>query len=275
MESIKEIYRIGFGPSSSHTMGPAKAASIFAEKYNSAASFRVTLYGSLAATGKGHQTDAAIYRALHPKKVKIIWQPEVNLPKHPNGMKFEALDVHHNVIGEWIVYSIGGGKITDFSNGMDEEKVYDYSTMDDILKWTKKTGKSFWEYVEICEGEEIYNHIKEVWDVMNNEIDRGINNEGIIPGGLRLSRKASSYYIKAKNSSVALKDKSLVFSYALAASEENASGGMIVTAPTCGSCGVLPAVLRSLKDNFDFSNQKMYRAIATAGLIGNIVKENA
>ena len=275
MESIREIYRIGYGPSSSHTMGPRKAAEKFKLKYSNANSYRATLFGSLAATGKGHQTDKAINEAFSPAATEIIWKPEIILPKHPNGMKFEAFDSGLNLLGEWIVYSTGGGKITDFENDEAEEKVYSLTTMNQILEWTRKTGKAFWEYVEETEGVQIYDYLKEVWNVMTDTIDRGIDHEGIIPGGLKLSRKASSYYVRAKNFSGSLKGKTLIFSYALAVAEENASGGKIVTAPTCGSSGVLPAVLKTLKDSFDFSEQKILRALATAGLVGNIVKENA
>ena len=275
MESIREIYRIGYGPSSSHTMGPRKAAEKFKLKYGNANSYRATLFGSLAATGKGHQTDKAINEAFSPAATEIIWKPEIILPKHPNGMKFEAFDSGLNLLGEWIVYSTGGGKITDFENDEAEEKVYSLTTMNQILEWTRKTGKAFWEYVEETEGIQIYDYLKEVWNVMTDTIDRGIDHEGIIPGGLKLSRKASSYYVRAKNFSGSLKGKTLIFSYALAVAEENASGGKIVTAPTCGSSGVLPAVLKTLKDSFDFSEQKILRALATAGLVGNIVKENA
>lgn len=275
MESIKEIFRIGNGPSSSHTMGPKKAAVIFKSKYDNAASYTAVLYGSLAATGKGHLTDTAIIKAFEPKEVTIEWKPEVFLPKHPNGLKLEALDSDKKVIGNWTVYSVGGGKITDFESDETENKLYDLTMMADILAWTKKTGKSFWEYVESVEGAEIYDYLREVWNVMCNSIKRGIENEGILPGGLGLARKASSYFVKAKNYSGSLKGKTLIFSYALAVAEENASGGLISTAPTCGSCGVVPAVLKYLQESFSFSDEKILRALATAGLFGNIVKENA
>ena len=275
MESIKEIFRIGNGPSSSHTMGPRKAAELFKNKFKNAASYSVTLYGSLAATGKGHQTDITLIKAFEPKKINIDWKPDVFLPKHPNGLKFEALDYNNNIIGEWIVYSVGGGKITDFETDETESKIYDLTTMKDILAWTKKTGKSFWEYVEMIEGVEIYDYLREAWLIMRDSIKRGIENEGILPGGLGLARKASSYFVKAKNFSGSLKGKTLIFSYALAVTEENANGGLIVTAPTCGSSGVVPAVLNYLQESFSFSDDKILRALATAGLVGNIVKENA
>jgi len=275
MESIKEIFRIGNGPSSSHTMGPRKAAEIFKSKFNDAVSYSATLYGSLAATGKGHLTDVALVKAFEPKEVKIIWEPETFLPKHPNGLKLEAFDSDKKVIGNWTVYSVGGGKITDFESDESENKLYDLTMMSDILAWTKKTGKSFWEYVVSVEGTEIYDYLQEVWSVMTNSIKRGIENEGILPGGLGLARKASSYFVKAKNYSGSLKGKTLIFSYALAVAEENASGGLISTAPTCGSCGVVPAVLKYLQESFSFSDDKILRALATAGLFGNIVKKNA
>jgi L-serine dehydratase len=275
MESIKEIFRIGNGPSSSHTMGPRKAAEVFKTKFDSAASYSVTLFGSLAATGKGHQTDVALIKAFEPKKIIIDWKPDVFLPKHPNGLKFEALDSKNNIIGNWTVYSVGGGKITDFETDETENKIYDLTTMKDILAWTKKTGKSFWEYVEMVEGVEIYDYLREVWLIMRDSIKRGIENEGILPGGLGLVRKASSYFVKAKNFSGSLRGKTLIFSYALAVTEENANGGLIVTAPTCGSSGVVPAVLNYLQESFSFSDDKILRALATAGLVGNIVKENA
>ncbi len=275
MESIKEIFRIGNGPSSSHTMGPKKAAEIFNQKYPSADSFSVTLFGSLAATGKGHQTDIALIDVFKPKPLFIDWKREIFLPKHPNGMTFKAFNADKNVLGEWTVYSVGGGKINDFEKDETEKKLYDLTTMQDIIGWTKKTGRSFWEYVELTEGSEIYDHLRDVWSVMKDSISRGIENEGILPGGLGLARKASSYFVKAKNYSGSLKGKTLIFSYALAVTEENAAGGKIVTAPTCGSSGVVPAVLKYLQESFSFSDDKILRALATAGLFGNIVKENA
>jgi len=275
MESIKEIYRIGNGPSSSHTMGPKRAAQIFNEKNPMADAFSVTLFGSLAATGKGHLTDKVIIESLQPKSVEVIWKPEEFLTKHPNAMRLEALNDKGKVIDSWTVYSVGGGKIIDDSYQKGSDSVYELTTMSEILKWTNKNGGSFWEFVEDVEGKGIYEYLAEVWRVMNACIERGIEHEGILPGGLNLRRKASSYFVKAKNYSGSLKEKTLVFTYALAVTEENASGGEIVTAPTCGSSGVLPAVLRRLQESFEFPEQKILRALATAGLFGNIVKTNA
>jgi len=275
MESIKEIYRIGFGPSSSHTMGPRKAAEIFKEKNIDASRFRVTLHGSLAATGRGHLTDKAIMEVLSSEKTEILWKPEDILAKHPNALTLEAYDADGKIIDSWRVYSVGGGKIIDDDHDPTEDSIYPHNTMNDILKWTKQTGRSFWEYVEEVEGKDIYDHLANVWEVMQLAIKNGLEAEGVLPGPLNLRRKASSYFVKAKNYSGTLKEKTLIFSYALAVGEENAAGGQIVTAPTCGSCGTMPAVLKRLKDSFEFSDQKILRALSTAGLVGNLVKHNA
>ncbi|MBB4035705.1 L-serine dehydratase [Dysgonomonas hofstadii] len=274
MESIRNLYKIGHGPSSSHTMAPQKAAQRFKKENSEATAFRVTLYGSLAATGKGHMTDIAIINTLSPFPTEIVWKPEIVLPFHTNGMKFEALR-DGNPIKEWIVYSIGGGDLSDGTAETKKESLYDKTTMKDILEWCQKTGKSFWEYVEDTEGKEIYDYLQVVWNTMEAAIHRGADNEGLLPGGLGLQRKASMYSIKAKGYQGSMKSRALIYSYALAVSEENASGNIIVTAPTCGSCGVLPSVLYHLKMNHDFSEQKIIRALATAGLIGNLVKANA
>lgn len=275
MESIKEIYKIGYGPSSSHTMGPRKAAEQFRQKTLNAIKYKVTLYGSLAATGKGHLTDKAITEALKPTPVEFIWLSEKFLSYHPNAMKFEALDLAGKTFEEITLYSVGGGKITDGKKENESKQIYDLTLMTDILNWTKKTGRSYWEYVEMIEGPEIFDHLKLVWQTMQDTIKRGLEAEGVLEGGLHLSRKAASYFIKSKSFSGSLKKKTLTFSYALAVSEENAAGGLVVTAPTCGSSGVVPAVLYRLKESLDFSDKKIYRALATAGLFGNIVKENA
>ncbi len=274
MESIKKIYKIGNGPSSSHTMGPKSAAEIFKKENPSAEKFIVTLYGALAATGKGHLTDKAILDALNPIEVEIIWKPEEFLQAHPNALKFESVKQNQK-LGEKIFYSVGGGKIVYENSSENENRIYDLTTLDEILKWTKKNGSFFWEYVEEVEGKEIYDYLAEVWQTMQNAISRGVENEGTLPGGLKLQRKASAYFVKSKSLTGNLKEKALTFAYALAVSEENAAGGKIVTAPTCGSCGVLPAVLKRLHESLQLSEQKILRALATAGLIGNIVKENA
>lgn len=276
MESLRQIYRIGHGPSSSHTMAPRKAAETFLEKNPSADRYNVTLYGSLAATGKGHMTDRAILDILETKApVNIDWQPKVVLPFHPNGMKFEAF-LADQKLDEWIVYSVGGGNLADENTSkLRAPSLYDMSTISEIVSWCEKTGCTYWEYVEQCEGPEIWDYLAEVWEVMKVAIIRGIQAEGVLPGGLGVRRKAAAYFIRSKGYIDSMKSRGLVYAYALATSEENAAGGVIVTAPTCGSCGVLPAVLYSLKQSRDFMEIRMLRALATAGLFGNVVKKNA
>ena len=269
MESIKQIYRIGHGPSSSHTMGPIRASRMFLERNRQAARFNVTLYGSLAATGKGHMTDAGILEVLQPvAPTNITWEPKTFLPFHPNGMLFESFNDKGEKLEAWTVYSIGGGTLANETfNELKTAKVYEMSTIKDIQAWCEKTGHSYWEYVEQCEGPQIWDYLAEVWEVMQQAVLNGLEAEGILPGGLGIRRKASDYLIRAKGYGSSIKSRGMVYAFALAVSEENASGGKIVTAPTCGSCGVLPAVLYHLKDTL--------RALATAGLFGNVVRTNA
>ena len=277
MKSLKELYRIGIGPSSSHTMGPRNAAEQFLAKHPEAKSFEVTLYGSLAATGKGHMTDTAIIDTLKPHApLNLIWEPEVFLPFHPNGMLFKSKDENGKVTDEWTVFSVGGGALAEEGiNATASPDIYEMNKMSQILGWCERTGRSYWEYVQQCEESDIWDYLNEVWKTMRAAVERGLDHEGVLPGPLNLRRKASTYYIKAKGFKDNLRSRGLVFSYALAVSEENASGGKIVTAPTCGSCGVVPAVLYHLQESRDFSQMRMLRALATAGLVGNIVKYNA
>ena len=279
MKSLRELYRIGKGPSSSHTMGPQRAAKIFAARNRGAQSFEVTLYGSLAATGKGHQTDVAIIDVLQPlAPVEILWHPSEFLPFHPHGMRFVAKDAGGTTLDDWTVFSVGGGAL---SEGKEEEMaeepadVYEMNTMTEIMKWCYDNGRSYWEYVDLSEGPEIWDYLQTVWETMQAAVERGINTEGRLPGPLNLSRKASTYYVKASGYQRNLQTRGLVYSYSLAVSEENASGGTIVTAPTCGSCGVLPAVLYHLSRGHNFSDKKIVHAIATAGIVGNVAKQNA
>lgn len=278
MKSIKQLFRIGNGPSSSHTMAPKRAAELFLERNKEATSFKVTLYGSLAATGKGHFTDVAILNVLEPAApVELIWQPKTFLPFHPNGMKFVSFNKENQAIKEWTVYSVGGGALSDDNDaiGEDNRELYEMNSMQDILHWCEKTGKNYWEYVQECEDDDIWEFLDEVWKTMRASIKRGLEQEGVLPGPLNLRRRASNYYFRTSGYKQSLRSRGLVFSYALAVSEENASGGEIVTAPTCGSCGVVPAVLYHLQESREFSTARILRALATAGLFGNIVKTNA
>ena len=277
MESIRQIFRIGHGPSSSHTMGPMRAAQMFLDKNPGASRFEVTLYGSLAATGKGHMTDKAILDVLTPKApTNIIWKPKVFLSFHPNGLLFEAWDDQENKLDSWTIYSIGGGTLANETyNEQTATQVYDMNHIHDIQAWCERTGYSYWEYVEQCEGKEIWDYLAEVWEVMQGAVHRGLEAEGILPGGLGIRRKASDYMIRARGYGSSIKSRGLVYAYALAVSEENACGGKIVTAPTCGSCGVIPAVLYHLKETREFRDSRILRALATAGLFGNVVRTNA
>lgn len=276
MESIKEIYKIGHGPSSSHTMGPRFAAEQFVQMVSGVARFEVVLYGSLAATGKGHLTDVAVLEILQPvAPTSFVWRPDVFLPFHPNGITFKAFDAADALLKEWTVYSIGGGNLAEEGKAKFQKKVYDMSTIKSILEWSDSTGKSFWEYVNDCEGEAIWHHLKRVWEAMKASVKRGLEAEGVLPGPLGVRRKAVTYYMHANGYSGSLKSRGLVYAYALAVSEENAAGGEIVTAPTCGSSGVLPAVLYHLYTSKEFSEMRILRALATAGLFGNVVKTNA
>ena len=278
MESIRQIYKIGLGPSSSHTMGPRKAAEIFAARTAGRASrYEVTLYGALAATGRGHLTDQAILSSLTPvAPAEIVWKPETVLPFHTNGMTFKAFDDKGGEVDSWTVYSVGGGDIVEEGQQRSSgPSIYNLTKIKDIQAMCERTGMSYWEYVEQCEGPEIWDYLAEVWKVMQEAVERGIEAEGVLPGGLGVRRKAVSYYVHAAGYSQSLKSRGLVYAYALAVSEENASGGRIVTAPTCGSCGIVPAVLYHLHHSKGFSEQRILRALATAGLFGNVVKYNA
>lgn len=277
MESIRELYKIGHGPSSSHTMGPRKAALAFLGKEPQASRYKVHLYGSLAATGKGHLTDTAILEVLSPiAPTEIVWCPETFLPFHPNGMKFEAYDINGTCTRDWVVYSIGGGTLSEGKDAtIRYEQLYNMNSIAEIQQWCHETGCSFWEYVEQVEGEEIWDFLANVWKTMAAAVERGIETEGVLKGGLGLRRKSCEYLTKASSYQGSMRSKGLIYAYALATAEENAAGGIIVTAPTCGSCGVLPGVLYYLWKQHQFSEKRIYRALATAGLFGSVVKHKA
>ena len=280
METIKKIYKIGYGPSSSHTMGPHKAATMFAARSKQDSSYRVTLYGSLAATGRGHHTDLAIKRGLAPKEVEIVWRADVIKPFHTNGMLFEALDPQGAVLDSWLVYSIGGGYLATEEGEVPlgitpEGEVYPHNTMKDIMEYIDHEGLSFWEYVEKCEDGSLWFYLEEMWQQMQQTIEEGLQDDRVIAGGLHLRSKAHQYFIRASAFKPSLQSRALVIAYALATSEQNACGAKIVTAPTCGSSGVLPAVLYHLKKNHGFSDREILRAMATAGLFANVIKHNA
>ena len=275
MESIRALYRVGHGPSSSHTIGPRQAALDFGARFPQAASFRVTLYESLAATGKGHQTDTAIEAALHPRPVEILWLPEERLPEHPNGMRYEALASDGLQLGIWEVYSVGGGAIRPAGEKLARRTIYQLDSLAEIMVHCEGRGQSLWEYVEEIEGGQIWDFLEDIWGHMRAAIERGLQAEGVLPGGLGVGRKAWMFYRKAAAGGAHLRRPGLLSAYALAVAEENASGGLVVTAPTCGSSGVLPAVLRYVSETIPCNEAAILRALATAGLVGNLIKHNA
>lgn len=296
MKSIKDVYKIGKGPSSSHTMGPFKAVRHYLDSHEDTYRLHVTLYGSLAATGKGHLTDTAIQEAFETwcftdketlecknrrcGDVTIEWKPKEFLQVHPNGMKIASINSDGDIYDRWTYYSIGGGDIICMEHPLEGEgndDIYEKTTLTEILKWCNDTGKNFWEYVEETEGRDsgVWEHLELVWKVMQEAVERGIEAEGALPGHLHIRRKALSYHTRAFGQGDTFKTRGLVFAFALAVSEENACGGTIVTAPTCGSCGVMPSVLYHMKKRYNFSDNRIIRALATAGLIGSVVKHNA
>ncbi len=275
MESIRELFRIGRGPSSSHTMGPFKAATQFRQRHPQVKSFRVHLFSSLALTGRGHMTDVAIQDAFHPLPVEILWKPGIELDFHPNGMWFDALNDDGSLLERWEVFSVGGGALKEAGQPDNVNPVYDLSKMSEILSYCTNNDKTFWEYVEEREGSEIWGYLDEVWSVMQAAIERGLEAEGVLPGGLHLPRKASTFEAKVTSKITTFFSEGHLPAYALAVAEESASSGVVVTAPTCGSCGVLPAVLRHVKENIKSQPEDILRALATAGLIGNLIKKNA
>ncbi len=233
------------------------------------------LYGSLAATGKGHLTGKVIEDCYADKKMELIWEPTVFLEKHPNAMKFAAYDERETLIDEWTAYSVGGGAVIDDNSEETHQSVYPLKNMKDILKWCNHNGKQLWEYVEECEGVDVWDFLAEIWEAMEDSIKRGFENEGTLAGGLRLPRKAHILKLRAHNFTGAVRRRGMLFAYAHAVAEENASGGQIVTAPTCGASGTLPAILKYHKEFNDIHQRSLLKALATAGLVGNIVKYNA
>ncbi len=276
MESLKELYRIGKGPSSSHTMGPNNASRLMKKTYPDADFFEVTLKGSLAKTGKGHLTDEAVKSALLPIECNIIWDEASPTPIHPNTMEFKAFK-SGELIGFKRVFSVGGGKITiEGDVQASPQDIYPHKTFEEIKEYCKENKIRLYKYVEKYEGREIWTFLSEVWNTMRASIAAGLEAEGTLKGGLDVQRKAKLLYRQTHiDESPETSENRIVCSCAFAASEENASGGTVVTSPTCGSCGVLPAVLLYMQEKKSFSDSDILKALATAGLIGNIIKTNA
>ena len=275
MKSLKELYRIGTGPSSSHTMGPGFAAQKFLARFPEAASFSVILQGSLAATGKGHFTDRAISAVLGRGRTQIVWQPEVIPAFHPNGMRFSAFDADGKTLGEWTVYSVGGGALREEGELDDTPDVYPLADFADAVAWSEREGRPLWHLPEAYDAPDIYEYLETAWKQMRATIESGLAKDEVLPGGLHLARKSASVYAKAKMQKKSLRRTGLIAAYALATGEENASCGTVVTAPTCGSCGVVPGVLRYFQDKLGCPDSRIVNALAVAGIVGNTAKQNA
>ena len=276
MQSLRYLFRIGRGPSSSHTMGPLAAAQRFLAENPGAQRYKVILYGSLAKTGKGHMTDAVLEEAFAGKACEIQFDFETPTDRHPNMMDFFAYSYGNEVVQKRF-YSVGGGEVlAEWEKPSEHAEVYKFNSFTEISEYCREHDMRIWQYVEECEGKEIWTYLSDVWSVMQNAIKSGLIAEGVLHGGIGTKRKAR-YLFRQKHidESEETKANRLICAYAYAVSEHNASGGTIVTAPTCGACGVVPAVLKFLQTKRDFSDTEIVHALATAGIIGNLIKTNA
>ena len=276
MQSLKYLYRIGRGPSSSHTMGPLAAAERFLTAYPDAERYKVILYGSLAKTGKGHMTDGVLYEAFTGRNCEVVADLDAPTEFHPNTMDFIAYSAGQEYARERY-YSIGGGEVMkDGDAASPHPDVYNYRSFREISEFCRKNDIRIWQYVEQREGPEIWDYLSEVWQVMQNAIRDGLEAQGVLQGGIALRRKARYLYRQRHvDESEETRTNRLICAYAYAVSEQNASGGTIVTAPTCGACGVVPAVLKFLQKKRNFTDTRIIHALATAGIIGNLIKTNA
>ncbi len=276
MKSLRELYKIGRGPSSSHTMGPERACNFCKNKYRDADSYRVVLYGSLAKTGEGHGTDRVIVETLAPCRVELLFDMKKNDIPHPNTMDIYAIKDGCE-IGYERILSVGGGMIEILNeSGVVSKDVYRFRRFSDVSAYCKNHDMRIWEYVKEEEGESIFEYLSDIWSTMKESVKNGIKAEGVLPGGLEVERKAKKLFnTRHIDESAQTKENRLVCAYAFAVSEENAAAGTIVTSPTCGSAGVLPAVLYYEQEMRGFKDEEIVKALATAGVIGNIIKANA
>ncbi|MCR5332820.1 MAG: L-serine ammonia-lyase, iron-sulfur-dependent, subunit alpha [Bacilli bacterium] len=274
MKSLRNLYRIGHGPSSSHSIGPSRIAKYLREKYRDAKSVDVTLYGSLAFTGKGHLTDVAIEKGFSPIPCNVVFDYKTSV-EFPNTLDVVIhFDDKEDVTKRCL--SLGGGRISISGEPEeDEPEVYPQKNFEEVSKYCKDNNIDLADYVERYEGKEIWDYLMKVWNQMVKTIDNGLHTNGVLPGKLEVQRRASSFLTPShlKESSFSRANRMLA-AYAFATNEENAAGGKVVTAPTCGSAGTLPAVLLHLVDRYDIRDEKIIRALAVAGVIGNIVKQN-
>ena len=275
MKSIREIYKIGRGPSSSHTMGPVKAAELMKSQYPDADSYEVTLFGSLAKTGKGHGTDQAVIKCFRPKPCTVLFDTETQELAHENTLELRAFRDGEET-GFLRVLSVGGGDIVVEGQPQPRKlEVYDENSFEEIRRVCEKNGWDLSDYVFAHEPD-LKEHLKQVWEVMKEAAKSGIHKTGTLPGGLNVERRANALFTGVYDKEdAATHENRLVCAYAFGVSEMNASNGVIVTAPTCGSCGVVPAVLIYAQQKDRFSDEQIYHALAVGGLIGNLVKRNA
>ena len=276
MKSIRDIYKIGKGPSSSHTMGPERAARILKAEYPEADRFRVILYGSLAATGRGHGTDRVIEQTLAPVPTEILWDTKRTDLPHPNTMELFAFAGGEQV-GFLRVISIGGGDIRiEGRPEAEPPEVYPESSFAEIAAYCKNHRLRISDYVEAYEGRDIWDFLFQIWTTMTDSIRDGLTVTGTLPGGLNVERKAQMLYNQRHiDEQPATRENRIVCAYAFAVSEQNASQGIIVTAPTCGACATLPAVLKYMQEEKRLEDRQILRALAVGGIIGNVVKTNA
>ena len=275
MQSLQYLYRIGIGPSSSHTIGPSNASKRFLLENRQADRFKVILYGSLAKTGQGHMTDKVISEVFGDYDCEIVFDELTDTPVHPNTMELFAYYPDRTVSTR--AYSIGGGEVLFEGEERDvHAEVYSLNSFTEIAEYCREKEMRIWQYVEECEGKEIWDYLYTIWNVMRDAVKVGLTKSGTLHGGLNIQRKAKYLYRqKHIDESEETKTNRLVCAYAYAVSEQNASCGTIVTAPTCGACGVVPAVLMFLQKKRNFTDEQIVHALATAGIIGNLIKTNA
>ena len=278
MKSIRDIYKIGRGPSSSHTMGPERACRIFRTEHPDAAGFEAVLYGSLAKTGPGHGTDRIIRETLAPLPCDVRFDLETGDLPHPNTLDLIALDADGAELGRMRVYSVGGGDIQIEGQPVSEAapEIYPHKSFHEIAEYCMARNLRLSAYVEEFEGPGIWDFLLQVWSQMCESIREGLTHRGTLPGGLNVERKAQFLYNQRHiDERPETRENRIVCAYAFAVSEQNAGGGTVVTAPTCGACGVVPAVLKYMQEEKNLPDRAVLRALAVAGLIGNLVKENA
>ncbi|MEG0527440.1 L-serine ammonia-lyase, iron-sulfur-dependent, subunit alpha [Amedibacillus sp. YH-ame10] len=274
MKSLKELYRVGPGPSSSHTLGPQRAAALFKEKFHHAHHYEAELYGSLSLTGKGHLTDYIIIETMKPKDCMVLFKAKDNL-KHPNTMKLLAYNDNNDILGEWTIYSVGGGAIQIEGEDSKEGKdVYPHHTLKDIEEYCTSHNWELWQYINMFDPLDDYMDM--IMTQMIATVDSGLSKEGTLPGTLKLDRVAKDLKYKAEHNKSAIeKEKMLLCAYAYAACEENASGCTTVTAPTLGSSGIIPALIYYHHKDLGYSKECIRNGLKVAGLFGNLIKENA